>query len=101
MLIYNITYHAEPEQARNLHIWLNEVVIPEVEDSAFDLKNPRLCRILSHRGGEGESYTIQWEVESSAELHRWHLAHGVKLNEEMRKLFKDQVVTIDTLMEVL
>lgn len=101
MLIYNITYHAEADQAQNLYIWLHEAVIPEVEKSGFNLRNPRICRILTHRGGEGESLTIQWEVENSAELHRWHLAQGVKLDQEMHKIFKDQVVTITTLMEVL
>lgn len=102
MLIYNITYHVESSQERNFYIWLHEVLIPEVEKSGFNLKNPRICRILSHRGDEeGESYTLQWEVENSAELHRWHLAQGKHFDEELQKIFKDHVVVITTLMEVI
>lgn len=102
MLIYNLTYHIETPYARNFYIWMHEVLIPEVEKGEFRLKNPRVCRILGHRGEEeGESYTLQWEVEDSAELHRWHLAQGRALDAELQKLFQDHVVVIPTLMEVI
>ena len=64
------------------------------------MKNPRLCKILSHRD-EGSSFSLQWEVENSTILHRWHMEQGVKLNEELSKLFKDKVVGFPTLMEVM
>lgn len=101
MLIYNTTYHVECSQAQNFYIWLHEVMIPEVEKGEYNLKNPRICRILSHHEEDSECYSLQWEVEDSAELHRWHLSQGVKLNEEMLKIFKDQVIVIPTLMEVM
>lgn len=101
MLIYNTTYQVECSQARNFYIWLHEVMIPEVKNGGYNLKNPRVCRILSHHEDDGECYSLQWEVENSAELHRWHLSQGVKLHEELLKIFKDQVVVIPTLMEVL
>ena len=44
---------------------------------------------------------VQFEVENSAVLHRWHCEQGVKLNEEMLKIFKDKVVGFPTLMEVV
>ncbi len=101
MLVYNTTYHVESEQARNFYIWLHEVLIPEVEKGGFAMKNPRICRILSHREEGSECFSMQWEVENSAELHRWHTAQGVALNEEMQKTFKDKIIGIPTLMEVL
>lgn len=100
MLLYNTTYHVEEEVEKNFLIWLNEAYIPEVEKEGI-LHSPRLCRILSHREEGSSSYSLQWEVENSAQLHRWHLQQGVKLNEQMLAVFKDKVVGIPTLMEVI
>lgn len=88
MLIYNTTYQVAIDDARNFVIWLNECYIPEVEKQGL-LQSPRLTHILSHK------------VEDSAALHHWHTRQGMKLNEEMMKVFKDKVVGFPTLMEVI
>ena len=100
MLVYNTTFHVEMGDARNFVIWLNECYIPEAEKSG-ELKNPRILRILSHKEQDSVCFSLQWEVESSAVLHRWHTACGAHLNEEMMKVFKGKVVGFPTLMEVV
>lgn len=99
MLIYNITFHTEDDVHDNFLIWIQESYIPEVEKNGA-LKSPRLCRLINHRD-EGTSYSLQWEVESSAILHRWHIEQGVRFSEELRCLFADKVVGFPTLMEVI
>lgn len=99
MLIYNTTYHVEEGQEKNFLIWMQEYYLPEVEKQGT-LHAPRILRVLSHRD-DGESYSVQFEVEDSARLHRWHQEQGVKLNEELQKVFKDKVVGFPTLMEVI
>lgn len=100
MFIYNTTYHVEAEVEDNFLIWLREVYIPDVEKSGM-LHNPRLCRVLSHREEGSASISLQWEVESSAVLHRWHIEYGVKLNEQLTAIFKDKIIGIPTLLEVM
>lgn len=100
MLIFNTTYHVEDEVHDNFLIWVKESLIPEVEQSGI-LKNPRMCRLLSHHNDSGSSYSLQWEVDNSSQLHRWHIEQGMKLNDEIIKIFKDKVVGFPTLMEVL
>lgn len=100
MLIYNTTFQTEVGDARNFVIWLNECYIPEVENLGM-LRNPRLAQILSHKEPDSECFSLQWEVEDSATLHRWHTQQGMRLNEEMMKVFKDKVVGFPTLMEVI
>ncbi|HJC93714.1 MAG TPA: DUF4286 family protein [Candidatus Phocaeicola excrementigallinarum] len=100
MLVYNTTYHVEIDDARNFVIWLNECYIPEAEKSG-ELKNPRVLRILSHKEQDSECFSLQWEVEDSATLHRWLVNGGEHLNEEIKKIFKDKVVGFPTLMEVI
>ena len=100
MLIYNTTYQIDLADARNFVIWINESYIPAVLEDG-KLKNPRLCQILSHKEPDSECFSLQWEVEDSAVLHKWHTALGMKLNDEMMKIFKDKVVGFPTLMEVI
>lgn len=100
MLIYNTTYQVAIDDARNFVIWLNECYIPEVEKQGL-LQSPRLTHILSHKEEDSECFSLQWEVEDSAALHHWHNRQGMKLNEEMMKVFKDKVVGFPTLMEVI
>ena len=89
MLIYNTTFQVDEDVHDNFMIWIKESYIPEVQKHGT-LKAPRICRILSHRE-EGSAYSLQWEVESSGLLHRWHLEQGVRLNDELAKIFKDKV----------
>ena len=100
MLIYNTTFHVEMGDARNFVIWLNEYYIPEVENLG-ELKNPRILRILSHKEQDSECFSLQWEVEDSAALHRWHVKQRATLNAERMKVFKDKVIGFPTLMEVI
>ena len=79
---------------------MQEYYLPEVEKKGM-LHAPRVARILSHREEGGSCFSVQFEIENSACLHRWHREQGVKLNEEMQRIFKDKVVGFPTLMEVL
>lgn len=100
MLIYNTTYHVEEEAVKNFLIWIREAYIPQVQKSDL-LCHPRLYRILSHLQEGGESFSLQWEVEDSAKLHQWHISQGASLNKELADIFKDKVVSLPTLMEVM
>lgn len=100
MLVYNTTYNVEEEQEDNFLIWVKEYYLPEVEKHGA-LRYSRITRILSHRDEGCSSYSLQFEVENSGILHRWHLEQGMKLNDELMKVFKDKVVGFPTLMEVI
>ena len=100
MLVYNTTYHVELGDARNFVIWLNECYIPAAERSG-ELRQAHILRILSHKEQDSECFSLQFEVDDSAALHRWHTQCGAKLNEEMMKIFKDKVIGFPTLMEVI
>lgn len=100
MLIYNTTFHVADSIHDNFLIWIKECYIPPVEKEGT-LKIPRLCKLLSHVEADGTSYSLQWEVESSGLLHRWHIAQGAKMNEELIRIFKDDVIGFPTLMEVV
>ena len=68
---------------------------------AGTLSSRGIARILSHIEEGSICYSVQFEVENSAKLHRWHQEQGVKLNEELLNIFKDKVIGFPTLMEVI
>ena len=65
------------------------------------LSNPRLTEVLSNKEDGSSSFSLQLEVEDSKTLHAWYSQHGVKLNEEIVNIFKDDVVGFPTLLEVI
>lgn len=100
MLIYNTTYHVEEGQEKYFLAWMQENYLPEVEKYGT-LTAPRISRILSHIEEGSTCYSVQFEVEDSAKLHRWHQEQGAKLNAELLKILKDKVIGFPTLMEVI
>lgn len=101
MLIYNTTYQVDSDQIEYFRIWLHEVLIPEVHTADMGLRNPRLRRVLSHREEGSQCFCLEWEVEDSAVLHRWHLTQGRHFEEELRKIFGEKVLAFSTLLEAL
>lgn len=100
MLIYNTTYHVHFDEAKNFVIWLHQAYIPQALESGLLLK-PRLCKILSHQEENSECFSLQFEIEDSARLHEWYIKSGKALQQEMLKIFKEQIVGFTTLMEVI
>lgn len=100
MLIYNTTYQIGINDARHFVIYMHEQFIPATQQQG-DLKNARLSRILSHKDPETECFSLQFEVESSARLHHWHVKQGQQLNNELQKLFQEKISAFSTLMEVI
>lgn len=100
MLVYNTTYHVETSEEKNFLIWVSEYLIPAIKKEDC-LKNPRFLRILSHQEEGGCSFSLQWEIEDSATLHKWHMTSGQSYNQQLSAIFKDKVVGIPTLMEIV
>lgn len=100
MLIYNTSFHVEDKVHDNFLIWLKECYIPQAGESGV-LRLPRLLRLLSHQEEGSTSYSLQWEVENSGELHKWHLQQGAGLQDELSKIFGHDVVAFPTLMEIV
>lgn len=100
MLIYNITFQVDFNEARNFVIWAHQVYIQKSLATGL-LQKARLCKILSHHDADTECFSLQFEVESSAVLHQWFCKTGKQLHDEMVKLFEEKVVAFSTLMEVI
>lgn len=100
MLIYNTTFQVDMADAQNLVIYLHESYIPEAMKSGV-MHNPRLARIISHKDPDSECFSVQFEVESMALIHKWYSTDGTRINNDLLKIFKNKVVGFPTMMEVI
>ncbi|MCF0160460.1 MAG: DUF4286 family protein [Bacteroidaceae bacterium] len=100
MLLFNTTYQVDLNDAREFVIFIHEQFLPSSLQQG-DLKNGRLARILSHKEPESECFALQFEVEDSAALHRWHVKIGQQLEADIQKMFKGRAVGFSTLMEII
>ena len=97
-LIFNTTYSMPVSDARNFVIWVQETMLPAIEQDGV-LDEPRLLRVLSHHDEQTECFSLQLSVPNSAILHKWLLRQGQPLAEEMKRVFDDRIAGFSTLME--
>ena len=97
-LIFNTTYSMPVPDARNFVIWVQQTMLPAIEQDGV-LDEPRLLRVLSHHDEQTECFSLQFSVPSSAILHKWLLRQGESLAEEMKRVFDNRIVGFSTLME--
>ncbi|MCF0198714.1 MAG: DUF4286 family protein [Bacteroidaceae bacterium] len=98
MIVFNTTYTMPTADARHFVIWVHQSLFPRTaEDGA--LCNPRLLRVLSHHDQETECFSVQFQAESTAELHRWFNRLGNSLNQELLRVFDGRIVGFTTLLE--
>lgn len=100
MLIFNTTYQVDMNDARDFVIFIHEQYLPATLQQG-ELKNGRLSRILSHKDPDSECFAVQFEVEDTAALHRWHVKVGQQLEADIVKMFNERVVGFSTIMEVI
>ncbi len=100
MIIYSTTYTVAQTEAQNFVIYVHEVMLPAALASGA-VTHPRLLHILSHKDENTECFSLQFETEDTAALHRWYTDVGAKLHAEMLKVFTDRVIGFPTMMEVV
>ena len=98
MIVYNTTYTMPVNDARDFVIWVSQSMLPRVTEEGR-LSSPKLLRILSHHDQETECFSLQFRVESTAELHRWYTVLGATLQQELEKVFDGRIVGFSTIME--
>ena len=98
MIVYNTTYTMPVNDARDFVIWVSESMVPRVEEHGL-LSEPKLLRILSHHDQETECFSLQFNVESTAMLHKWYTQQGASLQQELTKMFDERIVGFSTIME--
>lgn len=98
MIIYNTTFHAHNDVAKEFLDWLkNEYVPAAVGDGR--LAEPRLAKVLNAEESDGSNYSLQFRVSGLDALRAWYGDVGDDLIVAMSQKFGHQVAGFSTLLE--
>ena len=97
MIVFNTTYCIDKKINAELIRYLKESYIPSVLASNV-FNNARLCRVLGADEEEGESYSLQFDVDSAEALEGWYAANGSTLHNALLEHFGQQVAAFATLL---
>ncbi|MDD2961435.1 MAG: DUF4286 family protein [Muribaculaceae bacterium] len=101
MIIYNTTFHVHPAKEDEFISWIKEYFIPKAIDNNT-LTEPQLALIMARQeGDEGNSYSLQFKVESIDILNSWYKGDGTPLINEIGAKFGQHIAGFTTIMNVV
>ena len=98
MIIYNTTFHIAFGILEEGVEFLKNEYIPSAIKNGI-LTHPRLCKIIHAGTDEGESFSVQFQVENIDALNRWMEKEGNMLHHALSTRFKEKIVGFSTLLE--
>lgn len=98
MIVYNITFHIEPEVLEETLGYLKKTFIPRSIGTGR-LLQPCLRRVMHTPEGEGMSYAVQFHVTDTDTLYDWMEQEGAEIQEALVKHFGNKVTGFSTLLE--
>lgn len=100
MIVYNTTFHIESDSVESCLNYLKKEFIP-VAVADGRLRHPSLMKILHEQEGEGESYAMQFHVDSIPTLNGWLREEGNAMHKLLINRFGTKIAGFSTLMEEL
>jgi hypothetical protein len=97
-VIYNVTVNIDHDVKDEWLKWMKEVHIPEVLETGLFLE-AKLSKILAESGG-GESFSIQYLLNSMDDYDTYQKEHAPRLQQEHHKKWADKSVAFRTLLNV-
>ena len=101
MIVYSVTLNVDEDVHEEWLSWMNEVHIPEVMETGH-FENHRILRLINHSSDEpGETYNIQYDCPSMAELHKYQSRHAPKLQKDVNDRYEGKFAAFRTLLETV
>lgn len=101
MVVYNTTYHVADSHEREFIEWIRSCFIPRAVECGT-LVRPQLALVMGREeGSDGNSYSLQFHVQSVDALEVWYRRTGAALVSELERQFGSHVAGFSTLMTVI
>lgn len=99
MIVYSVTVTIDESVEADWLKWMKEVHIPDVLDTGIFTEHRMLKVITSANTDDGQSYNIQYDCPSMADLHKYQVQFAPKLQQEHTERYKDKFAAFRTLLE--
>lgn len=99
MIVYSVTITIDDSVELDWLKWMKENHIPDVMNTG-SFTSYRMLKVINNTNqGDGQSYNIQYDCPSMAELHNYQIKHAPKLQKEHSDRYKDKFAAFRTLLE--
>ena len=99
MILYSVTVNIDPQHSQAWERYMREEHIPEVMATGR-FEDYRLCRLLQPEPEQGETWNIQYECVSMAQLNIYNEKEAPALQADHTKRFEGKFVAFRTVLEI-
>lgn len=96
-IVYSVTVTISKEVETEWVDWMKKVHIPEVLDTGLFL-GYKMFKVLHNEGGDS-SYSIQYSLESLANLDKYQKEFAPDLQKEHTERYKDKFAAFRTILK--
>jgi hypothetical protein len=94
----NTTFFASTAHEKPLLQWLREQYIPRMLATG-DFTVHKLYKVLSAAEADSVNYSLQFDFAAIAVREKWESCYVCELENEVRRLFGENVLTLSTLLK--
>lgn len=100
MILYNVTINIDDSVHDEWLEWMKTKHIPDVLATGL-FKDNKIFKIRSEDAGEGNTYSIQYFLNSAEDYEKYQNEFAPKLQSEHSEKYKDKFVAFRTIMELV
>ncbi len=100
MILYNVTVNIDNSVHDEWLEWMKNEHIPEVLATGL-FKDNKIYKIRSEAEEDGNTYSIQYFLDSMEDYEKYQSEHAPKLQKAHTDKYKDKFVAFRTIMEMV
>ena len=100
MILYNVTLKVDPQIDADWMAWMRSIHIRDVMMTGL-FSGYRMSRILHLDDSDGNTYTIQYELENRKKLEAYQSQFAKSLQKDHADRYGDKVLAFRSVMEIL
>jgi len=100
MLTINTTFFVADTHLNPFLKWINDIYVPKMMKTEH-FSASRFYQILSQKEQDSTGYSLQFEFATPELYQHWENVYHVELQEELKLLFNENVLSFSTLLENL
>lgn len=98
MILYNVTVNVDDAIHSEWVSWMKNVHIPEVLSTGLFTEG-RFLKVLSTEAGEGNTYSVQYFLDSIEKFNEYEREHAPELRKKTADRYGNQFIAFRTLLE--
>ena len=100
MILYNTTYSIADDVAADWLRWMQRFYLPAVQATGLST-GYKMLRLLTELDNGGTTYSVQLDFASMNDYQTYQEQHADALSQRIQHRFSNQLVSFDTLLEVI